>query len=92
MARCFEPNPAHAERRAQHFEQTASSSLETRVHCLEGAAREAFSSHIGRTLTDTEWARARKNLLEFAKILCTWARADERAGGGGINLMRKAEP
>ena len=47
---------------------------------LDRVAREALSSHLGRTLTDAEWARTPKNLLEFVRILCKWEAAKKTRG------------
>ncbi|HYI97282.1 MAG TPA: hypothetical protein VEX68_27330, partial [Bryobacteraceae bacterium] len=41
---------------------------------VEAAAREAFELRAGRTLTDSEWAAARRRLVEFAQILRSWDR------------------
>ena len=40
----------------------------------EGAARAAFDSRAGRTLTDADWAVAKDRLLEFFHILRGWDR------------------
>jgi len=41
---------------------------------LEVAARAAVSVCVGRILSDPEWAHARHNLLEVARILRRWER------------------
>lgn len=44
---------------------------------LEAAARAALAGHIGRVLTDPEWARARHNLLDIARTLLGWEQRAE---------------
>ena len=48
--------------------------FDTRPESREGAARAAFDSRAGRTLTDADWAVAKDRLLEFFTILRGWDR------------------
>ena len=48
--------------------------FDTRPESSEGAARAAFDSRAGRTLTDADWAVAKDRLLEFFNILRGWDR------------------
>ena len=48
--------------------------FDTGPESREGAARAAFDSRAGRTLTDTDWAVAKDRLLEFFTILRGWDR------------------
>ena len=48
--------------------------FDTRPESFEGAARAAFDSRAGRTLTDADWAVAKDRLLEFFHILRGWDR------------------
>jgi len=48
--------------------------FDTRPESCEGAARAAFDSRAGRTLTDADWAVAKDRLLEFFHILRGWER------------------
>ena len=45
-----------------------------RPESFEGAARAAFDSRAGRTLTDSDWAVAKDRLLDFFNILRAWGR------------------
>ena len=49
-------------------------SFGSRPNSGEGAARAAFDSRAGRTLTDADWAVAKDRLLEFFHILRGWER------------------
>src|SRR5258708_30829889 len=64
---------------------------QTRSPHIEHAARQALSSHTGRTLTDAEWARARNNLVRFVRILRSWEWAEKtkRLGMGEATAMQK---
>jgi hypothetical protein len=48
--------------------------FDTPPESSEGAARSAFDSRAGRTLTDSDWAVAKDRLLEFFAILRGWDR------------------
>jgi hypothetical protein len=48
--------------------------FDARPESCEGAARAAFDSRAGRTLTDADWAVAKDRLLEFFTILRGWDR------------------
>jgi hypothetical protein len=48
--------------------------FDVRPESSEGAARAAFDSRAGRTLTDADWAVAKDRLLEFFNILRGWDR------------------
>jgi hypothetical protein len=39
---------------------------------MQSAARAALEARAGRTISDTEWDRARARLVEFASILRVW--------------------
>jgi len=61
---------------------------------LENAARRALDRHVGRAVTDAEWARARARLVEFATILRTWqqkAPASERQFGNVISICQSKQ-
>ena len=55
----------------------------------EGAARAAFDSRAGRTLTDADWAVAKDRLLEFFHILRGW---DRKARAVSRDLVRCEVP
>jgi hypothetical protein len=48
--------------------------FDTGPESRKGAARAAFDSRAGRTLTDADWAVAKDRLLEFFTILRGWDR------------------
>jgi len=48
--------------------------FDTCLESGEGAARAAFDSRAGRTLTDADWAVAKDRLLDFLTILRGWDR------------------
>ena len=61
---------------------------------LEGAARVAFDSEIGRSTTDGEWGRARARWLELVAILRGWEQRARLAnsGVGKVEVLCQREP
>jgi hypothetical protein len=53
---------------------------------FESAARAAFASRMGRTVTDVEWAGARARFLEFATILHDWDQKTKNGESGFGNV------
>jgi len=64
--------------------QSANLNASTPSKIFEPAARETLRAHLGRALTDVEWAQARVRLLEFVTILRRWNdKANTPASGVG---------
>lgn len=61
---------------------------------LEGAARVAFDSEIGRPTTDAEWGRTRARWLEFVAILRGWEQRASltNSGLGKVEVLCQREP
>jgi hypothetical protein len=49
------------------------------LRVLELAARSSLEDHYDRTLSDPEWAAAKRALLDFAKLLRDWGRKEAHA-------------
>lgn len=56
------------------------------------AARAALELHVGRSLTDAEWADARARLVEFVSILRGWERESVGPRRGSVEVLCQREP
>src|SRR5690242_12767019 len=67
--------------KAENAESSGSGASEMQEGDLATAARKAIELRLGRPLTNVDWCRMRKRLVEFAMILYDWDRELEIDGG-----------
>jgi hypothetical protein len=75
-----------------HGFKNKTASPETCRARLEAAARTVLEKRLGRTLKESEWARGRARLLEFANILLAWERQAQKEKPGVDNVVIMPKP